>query len=336
MNQPANAQVIQVTSLERTLWSNLSRQLDETLKRMDIAQLASPTMLILHDLIDTAVRQMHRKLFLVLAEEDFGMGLETHANYLEELYAAEVAEHGAQNIERYCQQHGYHVGIVFPDSGNTLVEITIPIECTLQQSNSLQLVQALAYQLDISAIPGERPATRITLKRQADKQTILHMGSLMDDVSSLNSMKLIYEQLGYGIILFSSVGQVLSLSRSMLASVKLPANEDSIDIFCRAIPFNFYNDIIWGLALAGQRGNFENYRIRMRISGVENQSVLFNVSGFRDDKGVIHSLWQVVSLAEDANLSEGSIISEARIHKITRNYVPQLVEEKAREAVRLG
>lgn len=30
------------------------------------------------------------------------------------------------------------------------------------------------------------------------------------------------------------------------------------------------------------------------------------------------------------------MLSEVRVHKITRNYVPQLVEQKAREAVRLG
>lgn len=35
-------------------------------------------------------------------------------------------------------------------------------------------------------------------------------------------------------------------------------------------------------------------------------------------------------------LAEGSILNEARIHNITRNYVPQLVEQRAREVVRLG
>jgi class 3 adenylate cyclase len=74
----------------------------------------------------------------------------------------------------------------------------------------------------------------------------------------------------------------------------------------------------------------------MRISDEENVSVLFNVSGYRDEQGIIHSLWQIVSLAGGGSLGEGSILSEARIHNITRNYVPQLVEEKAREAVRLG
>ena len=114
LNQQAPDQsVIQVTSLERTLWSNISSQLDATLSRLNLLKLSSPTMLILHDLIEIAVRKMHHRIFTRLAEEDFGMGLETHANYLDELYAAEVAEHGSQNIARYCQQHGYHIGITF-------------------------------------------------------------------------------------------------------------------------------------------------------------------------------------------------------------------------------
>jgi adenylate cyclase len=336
MNHPAAHEPIHVTSLERALWGGLSSQLNTALKRLGITQLASPTMLILHDLIDTAVRQMHRKIFLRLAEEDFGMGMEMNTDHLEALYAAEVSEHGAQNIARYCQQHGYHVAVSFPEEADTIVELTIPFDCTLEKSNSWQLVQALAYRLDMQKKQGDGPLSIITLKKQPGKMSSLHLGSLMDEPASLGSVQQIYEKLGYGVILFSGVGQVLSLSRSMLASVKLPDNEESLNIFSSAIPFNFYNDIIWGLALAGQSGTFENYRIRMRISGVENQSVLFNVSGFRDEQSVIHSLWQVVSLAEGGNLSEGSILSEARIHKITRNYVPQLVEEKAREAVRLG
>ena len=123
----------------------------------------------------------------------------------------------------------------------------------------------------------------------------------------------------------------------MLNSVKLPLNDVALTTLCSAIPYMFYNDIVWGQALSGQSGVFENYRIRMSISAEETVSVLFNVSGYRDEQAIIHSLWQVVSLADGgASLGVGSILSEARIHNITRNYVPQLVEQKAREAVRQG
>ncbi len=81
----------------------------------------------------------------------------------------------------------------------------------------------------------------------------------------------IYEKLGYGLIQFSSAGEIVALSSSLLASLKLPVSDASIADFGAAIPFIFYNDIIWGLALAGQSGVFENYRIRMHLPGDEKR-----------------------------------------------------------------
>ena len=324
-----------LTSVESAVWNTIYAELEVALLRLDLAHLSSPTMLILHDLLDTAVRQMHHTVFIQLAEEDFGMLVDGNSDQLEGLYAAEVAEHGSQNVARYCLQHGWHVALKFPSFTDTIAEISIPIQFDTGQCHASKLIEALGYQLVINKQGG--PATVLTLKKQAGKVAALQLGSLMAESDSLNSVQKISEKLGYGTIQFSSVGEVLAISNAMLSSVKLPLNSDAINTFCNAIPFNFYNDIVWGLALAEQSGTFENYRIRMRISSHENVSVLFNVSGYRDEQAVIHSLWQVVSFAEGSgSLSEGSILSEARIHKITRNYVPQLVEEKAREAVRLG
>jgi adenylate cyclase len=326
-----------LTSLERTIWSSLHDELEATLNQLDLAHLASPTMLILHDLIDCAVKTMHHKVFAKLAEEDFGMSIEGNEESLQTFYTAEVVEHGSQNIARYCEQHGLHVSISFPHTVDTLVEIIIPVACEKKTCNAMKLVEALGYRLENKNLPDASEGCVVTLKKYAGKASSMQLGNFLDENLSLNSVNRIYDKLGYGVIQFSSAGEVIGVSRAMLGSVKLPISDTSINTFCAAIPFNFYNDIVWGLALSGEDGVFENYRIRMRISGVENVSVLFNVSGYRDEQSIIHSLWQVVSLADGgASLGEGSMLSEARIHKITRNYVPQLVEEKAREAVRLG
>jgi adenylate cyclase len=326
-----------ITSLERTLWPGLRADLDVTLDKLRLAHLSSPTMLIMHDLIDFSVRAMHRKVFLKLAEDDFGMAAEGNEENVEGLYNAEVAEHGSQNIAQYCKQHGWHVVVNFPREENTILSITIPVKCEIYQSSSLRLVEALGFKLDVNPLHDAAGGFIVTLKKQANSQSSVRSATLLDNAASLNSVQRIYEKLGYGIILFSSAGEVLSLSRSMLESVKLPANEASIARFIAAIPFNFYNDIIWSLTLSGQKGIFENYRIRMGVSGKENLSILFNVSGYQDEQSIFHSLWQIVSFTHAGkNLGEGSILSEARVNKITRNYVPQLVEEKAREAVRLG
>lgn len=121
---------------------------------------------------------------------------------------------------------------------------------------------------------GNAEACVVTLKKHGHKLPAVQLGGLLDESSSLNSAQRIFEKLGYGIILISSAGEIISVSRSMLSSAKLPVNDASITSLCAAIPFNFYNDIIWCLALAGQSGVFENYRIRIRLAGEENVSIL--------------------------------------------------------------
>lgn len=326
-----------VTSLEHSIWPGLHADLDAKLTRIDLVHLSSPTMLILHDLIDYSIRAMHRTVFLQMVEADFGMVAEGNEENLEGLYKAEVAEHGSQNIAQYCQQIGWHVAVNFPEADDSIVAINIPVQCDIKNCNSSLLAQALGYQLQENSSQNQSKGIIVTLKIQPKNNSVVRMAKLLDDESSLGSVQQIYSRLGYGIIDFSSAGEVLNVSRSMMERMKLPVNQASISSLVAAIPFNFYNDIIWGLVLTGQNGIFENYRIRMAISGNENASILFNVSGYRDEQGIIHSLWQIVTFTgAGVNLSQGSILSEARVNNITRNYVPQLVEEKAREAVRLG
>jgi class 3 adenylate cyclase len=326
-----------VISLERTLWPGLRADLDETLKRMDLAHLSSPTMLILHDLIDYSLRALHRAVFLQLAEADFGMMFEGNEEQLEALYKAEVSEHGSQNIAQYCKQIGWHLAITFPREAGSIVSIAVPVECDITKSNSVKLVEALGYQLDISALPESNNGSLVTLKISAAQHSTVRKAELLKESASLNSVQQIYQKLNYGVMQFSSAGEVIAISPSMLTSMKLEVSDTAIASLVAAIPFNFYNDIIWGLVLTGPSGVFENYRIRLVLAGDESSSILFNVSGYRDAQSIVHSLWQIVSFTgAGTSLGEGSILNEARVSKITRNYVPQLVEEKAREAVRLG
>lgn len=326
-----------VTSLEHSIWLGLHADLESSLNRLNLVHLSSPSMLILHDFIDCAVRAMHRKVFLQLAEDDFGMVMDGNEENIEIFYKAEVTEHGSQNISQYCQQNGWQIAVSFPLAADTIVSIRSPVKWDVAKCKTAKLADALGYQWHESALDDSPDGSVMVLKKQTGKLSSAQIGGLLDDTASLSSLQHIYEKLGYGVILFSSSGEIIAVSRSMLANVKLAVNDESMISFCAAIPFNFYNDIIWGLALAGDNGVFENYRIRMRLSGEESVSVLFNVSGYRDDQSVIHSMWQIVSPVDGgASLSEGSILSDVRVHKITRNYVPQLVEEKAREAVRLG
>lgn len=326
-----------VISLERTLWPGLKDDLDSALNRLNLAHLSSPTMLILHDLIDYSLKTLHRAVFLQLAESDFGMTIAGSEDQLESLYMAEVNEHGSQNIAQYCKQIGWHLAVSFPQEADSIVSITIPVECDIKKANSLKLIEALGYQLSATTLPHAAKGSVVTLETPLSKQSSARKTALLDESASSNSVQQIYQKLSYGVVQFSSAGEVIAVSPSMLNNMRLDVSEASISSLIAAIPFNFYNDIIWGLVLAGPSGIFENYRIRLTIAGDESSAILFNVSGYRDSQSIVHSLWQIVSFTGSGkSLGEGSILNEARVSKITRNYVPQLVEEKAREAVRLG
>ncbi len=323
-----------VASLEHSLWLGLHADLEHSLERLNLAHLSSPSMLILHDFIDCAVRAMHHKFFLDVAAADFGMPVEGNEESLERLYQAEVTEHGSRNVAQYCKKNGWHVEINFPLAFDTIVTVSNPVKWDIAQCSTARLVDALGYEWQEDRMQGG--GWVYSLKKRSESLATA-CGSLLDAVAISNSINRIHETLGYGLIQLSSAGEIIALSPSMLAHLKLPEHPSSIATLCAAIPFNFYNDIIWGLALAGKDGAFENYRIRMALSDEESSSILFNVSGYRDEQAIIHSLWQIVSMADGGSgLAEGSMLSDAKIHKITRNYVPQLVKEKAREAIRLG
>ena len=327
---------LHITSVEHSIWTGLHADLDIALQRLGLPHLSAPSKHILHDMIDSAVLAMHRHVYLRLVEEDFGMEVKGNEASLEALFNAEVSEHGSQNIVQYCKQHGWHLTVNFPDAAHTIVSVQVPVPWDINTCNSNKLVQALSYQWKQQTSGDDATDNVFTLKRQADIKSV-QQPTLLDTADNAGSLQHIADKLGYGVVRFSSAGEILAVSSAMLNSVKLPLNDASLGTFCEAVPFGFFNDIIWGLALTGDSGLFENYRTRMRLPGKDNISVLFNVSGYRDEQGVIHSLWQIVSLTDGGtNLAEGSILSEARIHNITRNYVPQLVEAKAREAVRLG
>ena len=198
-----------------------------------------------------------------------------------------------------------------------------------------KLVEAVGLRIVAETTDGE--ASRVHLLRRDERPAAVPAPALMDAAGRLASLDRIAAELGYGLIRFAATGEILDLSPSMLGLLGLDPATASAPELATVIPLAFHSDIVWGLALAEGNGAFENYRIRVRLPGAGETSVLFNVSGFRDADGSIHSLWQAVSREKGtAQLAEGSILSEVRIHNITRNYVPQLVERKARDAVRLG
>ncbi|MFH0933718.1 MAG: adenylate/guanylate cyclase domain-containing protein [Pseudomonadota bacterium] len=332
---PAHAAAVCATSLEQVLWPELHKQLERALVRLGQQQLSPPVMLLLRDTLDHAIKAMHREVFRQLAQTEFGMEMDGGEEaLLDELYAAETGEHGASNIAQYCRDNDWHVTIDFPASGEDIVSLASPAEWDVARCHTASLADALGFQWHELPVHA---GTLLVLRRQATNPAGRKAGDLLGSGDCRDELLNVCERLGYGVMRFAGSGEVLALSHSMLACARQPADEASVAALCAAIPFNFLRDIVWGMALEGSNGTFENYRTRMLLPGSGNLTILFNVSGFRDAESVVHTLWQPVSVEEvgAGSLGEGSMLNEARVHRITRNYVPQLVEEKAREAVSL-
>lgn len=334
----SNQCVMHVTSLEKSIWSELKVNLATTLKRLDIEILFEPTVCLLYDYISTSVKTLHCGVFKQIIDTDFGIGvIDDSHEPIDELYQQEIATHGDRNIARYCDSQGLGVVLAFPEEDDVIISISIPTIFYEDLKFDRRLTEILGYQLCTQETERDSIHYTNTIIRFQSKKHKACEPTLLTPDEAQNSFQNIFSHLNYDVICFSSIGEILSVSPSILTKLGMKTSELSIQAFKELIPAHFYNDVVWGLALDEPYGIFENYRSRL-TSKMNQASILFNVSGYRDDNNVIHTLWQAVSYEkkENSKLSEGSILTEARVHNITRNYVPQLVEEKARETVRLG
>jgi class 3 adenylate cyclase len=328
---------VRLCAVDHASWQAVQAGLQRRLDAYRIGQLFAPTTLILHDILESATRVMHLQLFSQAIDADFTLASLEEQRQIESLFAAEIAEHGFQNIAHACREGGRMITVQFPSPAaqpSVLAQVLAPFDWDSRLCRKVTLIAALGYQLDVEAISN---GSRISLTRIAEPPPAATPPALLDDAAQSHGVAQIARQLDYGLIQFSATGEIVTVSPSILTLLRLEADSASAGILAKAIPLNFLNDIVWGFALDEGNGAFENYRIRLRMQGTSHGSILFNVSGYREDGGIVNSLWQTVSLDDSgAMLAEGAMLSEVRIHNITRNYVPQLVEQKARLAVHLG
>lgn len=317
-------------------WRAVEARLLGSLEARHLGQLASPATLIVHGLLDSTTREMHMHMFARILEAEAGLFLEGDEAQLEQLYQSELSEHGYSNVINACQAANWQVTVSFPPmtDGDDLITLEVPFPWSKSRCRTNSLIEALGFQLKVEEAGT---GSRIALSHQAELRETSAAPELLDASTQMDDVWNLFIQLGYGLMHLSAAGEMIAISPSMLTMLHLDGQSLSAASVTEAIPVTFHNDIIWGQVLTKDNGTFENYRIRVPLHGQVDQSILFNVSGFRQSDGRIISLWQAVSQDEGgARLGEGSMLTEARVSNITRNYVPQLVEKKARDAVRLG
>ena len=333
-----SSHTIVITSLEQNVWDDMKAYTALSLNRLSLEQLIEPTYFLLHQMVANMVNAMHFKVFKQIVQVDFGFGVTDSETELKSLFKNELAEHGDKNIAKFCEDNDLYISFSFNDRDDTIVAIRAPSYCGDALHLSDKLIRTLGYRFrEQTSVDGSEFYSGRLVKYQTYQNGVV-LPKLMTRQDEQNHFQEIFTQLSYGVVSFSSIGTIQTISPSILTQLNLEENDTSLEIFARSISIHFYNDVIWGMALEAPNGQFENYRVRINKSKDSEGSVLFNVSGYCDDNSIIHTLWQKISLegGNTTNLSEGDILNEARVHNITRNYVPQLVEKKAREVVRLG
>ena len=337
-------QTILVSSMEENIEQELKANLALSLGRLQLTQLFEPTLLLLHQFITNAVKTLHFTVFRQVVDTDFCISTSDSQEALEILYKHELAEHGDCNIARFCKERGLHIALNFPNRDGVIIAISYPDICGCAVRLDNKLADALGLQFSRQEVDIDDGYSVVSLVKPAAelehtaKTVFSNLPELLMPPIAQHHLQAIFSQLDYGIVSFASTGSILAASPSTLICLNLDESASSIQKLAKSIPTHFYNDVIWGLALEAPNGAFANYRIRVSSFKETDLTMLFNVSGYREQSGVVHTLWQAVSIDgdENHNLSEGSILNEARVHNITRSYVPQLVEERAREVVRLG
>ncbi|HEX8961608.1 MAG TPA: adenylate/guanylate cyclase domain-containing protein [Rhodocyclaceae bacterium] len=329
---------VHLFALDHGPWQEVQRNLRHALESRSRERLLAPVTAILNHLLDGALQAMHLRVFRRIMETEFGLAAESNEAQAQVLYANELSEHGSQNIVHACAAIGWRISVSFPpaaaDGCGPLVRIEVPFAWEADTSRNRQLLDALGLRVGIEASAS---GTTIQLLPDAERCGPFAAPRLLSAEARLDSVERILDELGYGLVHFSPAGEVAAASPAMLERLAIDPEGDWAHQLQQAIPLSFHNEIVWGQALAGGSGRFENFRIRVTPPAPEESSILFNVSGFRQPDGTVLSLWQVVSQeAGHGALSEGSILSGMRVHNITRHYVPQLVEQKAREAVHAG
>jgi len=283
-------------ALDHERWESVQGLLRQALEQRGRAAQLAPMTRCFHDLLNSAIRKLHLIVFRQYLEAEAGLAFEGDEAHLEPLYLSELSEHGVQNIADACARKGWHALLRFPPApAADLVELSLPFAWSHEDAASTPLLAALGYSLSIRPAGG---GCVVALSLPPEPRTCAAT-SLLDESAWRESMTGIAGVLGCEVLRFARAGDLLAVSPGMLARLRLQPGMEGARALDGVIPEVFRDEVIWGMAQAAGRGSFENYRIRLPVSGADS-ALLFNVSGYRDETGMIHTLWQLVSQVEGA------------------------------------
>jgi hypothetical protein len=125
----------------------------------------------------------------------------------------------------------------------------------------------------------------------------------------------LFQQIDLSAVRFDLDGHILAVSRSMLKRLAIPL--ETPDMFKTLVPQRFVAELFRGPQGIRVTQKFLNHRVYLEnLSRTER--ILFNVSGYVTDKGVVSTLWQEIAVSDSAapKLNEGSLIGNLKFHNI--------------------
>ena len=121
---------VRLCAIDHGPWQAVQASLQRSLDAHQVGQLLAPTSLILHDILESAVKVTHLQVFRRIMEADFDVALNDAEGQVESLFNSEVVEHGSQNIAHACRTGGWMIEVGFPDVSaavpDTLARIDVP------------------------------------------------------------------------------------------------------------------------------------------------------------------------------------------------------------------
>ena len=340
---------------------------------VDPVSLRGPLNAIVYELCGNALKALYKRAYSKYVVAKLGLDDLPYHDWLK-LFRAEIEAHRAENFAHLCRQENIYIkasgkfaGDVFRiqienDGAPSEIEMS-RIHLALERAKETMSLAAYfddedAYQegagLGLPMVMvslrgmGVDPAN-FQIFTQGDT-TVARIDVPLNLFGNARSEPLrllrqnkellaitwnLFQQIDLSAARFDLDGHILAVSRSMLKRLAIPL--ETPDMFKTLVPQRFVAELFRGPQGIRVTQKFLNHRVYLEnLSRTER--ILFNVSGYVTDKGVVSTLWQEIAISDSAapKLNEGSLIGNLKFHNIIEPYIPQLVLMKARETVELG
>lgn len=311
----------------------LREELNRVLVEFGAPQLKSPLYNITRELVINALKAVYKKIFFETVIRDLGIGEVDYTEWLL-LFRTEIETHNAENLafQAFQEKQPVVVNYLYPDE-NLVIEINNPGEPTDIEKKRIQnsidkarVLENFSYLLDDDEDYDSEaqkegagiglPLIIMTLKglgigpeafsvSYENQETVarvsVNLAKFMINpavpaklISNKNEIAgelyKVYRVMDYEILRFNTAGVLLGVTQGFLDKTNL--NLKQPDSIAEVLPRTFFEDLFQGSDSILEKKVFHNRKVT--LTGANQESLSFLVTGFLDKRKVVISLWQPV------------------------------------------